>query len=152
MVCSQTTKIGRKRSKHYHGHQKMSEEKKILVVDDEPDNASIFTMGLEDDGFKVDTFTDPLSALSAFKEDMRRRKYDLLILDIKMPDMNGFELYEQIKKLDSKVKVCFLTAFGEGYTEEFKKMFPSSSLGVSFIRKPIRVDDLVKKVKEMIMT
>jgi DNA-binding response OmpR family regulator len=129
----------------------MSEEKKILVVDDEPDNASIFTMGLEDDGFKVDTFTDPLSALSAFKEDRRRRKYDLLILDIKMPDMNGFELYEQIKKIDDKVKVCFLTAYGEGYTEEFKKMFPSSSLGVSFIRKPIRVDDLVKKVKEMVI-
>ena len=129
----------------------MNEEKKILVVDDEPDNASIFTMGLEDDGFKVDTFIDPVSALSAFKED-RRRKYDLLILDIKMPDMNGFELYEQIKKIDSKVQVCFLTAFGEGYTEEFKKMFPSSSLGVSFIRKPIRVDDLVNKVKEMIMT
>jgi DNA-binding response OmpR family regulator len=128
----------------------MSEEKKILVVDDEPDNAFIFTMGLEDDGFKVDTFTNPLSALSAFKEDIRRRKYDLLILDIKMPDMNGFELYEQIKKLDNKVKVCFLTAYGEGYTEEFKKMFPSSSLGISFIRKPIRVDDLVKKVKEMV--
>ena len=130
----------------------MSEEKKrkVLVVEDEPDNASIFTMGLEDDGFKVDTFTDPLSALSAFKEDKRRRKYDLLILDIKMPDMNGFELYEQIKKIDDKVKVCFLTAYGEGYTEEFKKMFPSSSLGVSFVRKPIRVDDLVKKVKEMV--
>ena len=129
----------------------MSEEKRILVVDDEPDNASIFTMGLEDDGFKVDTFIDPVSALSAFKED-RRRKYDLLILDIKMPDMNGFELYEQIKKIDSKVKVCFLTAFGEGYTEEFKKRFPSSSIGVRFIRKPIRVDDLVKKVNEMMMT
>jgi DNA-binding response OmpR family regulator len=107
-------------------------------------------MGLEDGGFKVDSFTDPLSALSVFKED-KRRKYDLLILDIKMPDMNGFELYEQIKKIDDKVKVCFLTAFGEGYTEEFKKMFPSSSLGVSFIRKPIRVDDLVKKVKEIVM-
>ena len=61
---------------------KMSEEKKILVVDDELDNASIFTMGLEDDGFKVDTFTDPQSALSVFKEG-KRRKYDLLILDIK---------------------------------------------------------------------
>ena len=129
----------------------MSEEKKILVVDDEPDNASIFTMGLEDDGYRVDTFTDPLSALSAFKED-KRTKYDLLILDIKMPDMNGFELYEQMKKIDNKVKVCFLTAYGEGYTEEFKRMFPSSSLGVSFIRKPIRVDDLVKKVKGVVMT
>ena len=132
----------------------MSEEKKgkVLVVEDEPDNASIFTMGLEDGGFEVDTFMDPLLALSAFKEDRRRRKYDLLILDIKMPDMNGFELYEQIKKIDSKVKVCFLTAFGEGYTEEFKKRFPSSSIGVRFIRKPIRVDDLVKKVNEMMMT
>jgi CheY-like chemotaxis protein len=129
----------------------MSEEKKILVVDDEPDNASIFTMCLEDAGYKVDAFTDPLSALSAFKED-KRTKYDLLILDIKMPDMNGFELYEQMKKIDNKVKVCFLTAYGEGYTEEFKRMFPSSSLGVSFIRKPIRVDDLVKKVKGMVMT
>jgi CheY-like chemotaxis protein len=143
--------MGRKTSKHVTVI-KMSEEKKILVVDDEPDNASIFTMGLEDGGYEVDSFTDPLLALSAFKEDRRRRKYDLLILDIKMPDMNGFELYEQIKKIDNKVQVCFLTAFGEGYTEEFKKMFPSSSLGVSFIRKPIRVDDLVKKVKEMIMT
>jgi CheY-like chemotaxis protein len=129
----------------------MSEEKKILVVDDEPDNASIFTMCLEDAGYKVDAFTDPLSALSALKED-KRTKYDLLILDIKMPDMNGFKLYEQMKKIDNKVKVCFLTAYGEGYTEEFKRMFPSSSLGVSFIRKPIRVDDLVKKVKEMVMT
>jgi CheY-like chemotaxis protein len=129
----------------------MSEEKKILVVDDEPDNASIFTMCLEDYGYKVDAFTDPLSALSAFKED-KRTKYDLLILDIKMPGMNGFELYEQMKKIDNKVKVCFLTAYGEGYTEEFKRMFPSSSLGVSFIRKPIRVDDLVKKVKEMVTT
>jgi DNA-binding response OmpR family regulator len=129
----------------------MSEEKKILVVDDELDNASIFTMGLEDAGFKVDTFTDPQSALSVFKEG-KRRKYDLLILDIKMPNMNGFELYEQIKKLDNKVKVCFLTAYGEGYTEEFKKMFPSSSLDVSFIRKPIRIDDLVKKVRKMVIT
>ena len=125
----------------------MNEEKKILVVEDEPDNASIFTMGLKDGGFEVDTFIDPLLALSAFKEGKR---YNLLILDIKLPDMNGFELYEQIVKIDSKVKVCFLTAFGEGYTEEFKQRFPSSSLDVSFIRKPIRVDNLVKKVNEMI--
>ena len=124
----------------------MNEEKKIFV-EDEPDNASIFAMSLKDGGFEVDTFIDPLLALCTFKEGKR---YNLLILDIKMPDMNGFELYEQIVKIDSKVKVCFLTAFGEGYTEEFKLRFPSSSLGVSFIRKPIRVDDLVKKVNEMI--
>ena len=70
----------------------MGEEnkRKILVIDDEPDNASIFTMGLEDGGFEVDTFTNPLLALSIFKAG---RKYDLLFLDIKMPNMNGFELY-----------------------------------------------------------
>src|ERR671922_1975408 len=123
-------------------------KKKILVVDDEPDNASIFTMGLEDWGFEVDTFTDPLLALSTFKAG--KKKYDLLILDIKMPDMNGFELYEEIRKIDNKVKACFLTAFGEGYTEEFGRRFTSSSPNVSFIRKPIRLDDLVKKVNEII--
>lgn len=122
-------------------------KRKILVVDDEPDNASIFTMGLEDEGFEVDTFTDSPLALSMVQAG---KKYDLLILDIQMPDMNGFELYEEVKKIDNKVKVCFLTAFGEGYTEEFGRRFPSSSPDINFIRKPIRVNDLVKKVNEMI--
>jgi CheY-like chemotaxis protein len=127
----------------------MSEEnkRKILVVDDEPDNASVFTMGLEDEGFQVNTFTEPLLALSTIRAG---KKYDLLILDIKMPDMNGFELYEEIRKIDNEAKVCFLTAFGEGYTEEFGRRFTSSSPSVSFIRKPIRLDDLVKKVNEII--
>jgi CheY-like chemotaxis protein len=122
-------------------------KRKILVVDDEPDNASIFTMGLEDEGFEVDTFTDSPLALSMVQAG---KKYDLLILDIQMPDMNGFDLYEEVKKIDNKVKVCFLTAFGEGYTEEFGRRFPSSSPDINFIRKPIRVNDLVKKVNEMI--
>lgn len=121
-------------------------KRKILVVDDEPDNASIFTMGLEDEGFEVDTFTDSPLALSMVQAG---KKYDLLILDIQMPDMNGFDLYEEVKKIDNKVKVCFLTAFGEGYTEEFGRRFLSSSPDINFIRKPIRVNDLVKKVNEM---
>jgi CheY-like chemotaxis protein len=117
-------------------------------VDDEPDNASIFSMGLEDGGFEVDAYTDPLLALTNFKSG--HKKYDLLILDIKMPDMNGFRLFEEIQKIDDKAKACFLTAYGEGYTEEFGKRFPSS-LKVSFIRKPIRIDDLVKKVNEVVV-
>lgn len=129
----------------------MAKEKKnkILVVDDEPDNTSIFSMSLEDGGFEVDAFTDPLLALSMFKSDHKR--YDYLVLDIKMPDMNGFELYEEIRKIDNKVKACFLTAFGEGYTEEFGRRFPTST-NVSFMRKPIRVDDLVKEVNKMVNT
>src|SRR5919106_6300022 len=128
----------------------MSKEKKrkILVVDDEPDNASVFTMSLEDEGLEVDTFTDPLLALSTFKAG---KKYDLLILDIKMPNMNGFDLYDAVRKIDNKVKACFLTAFGEGYTEEFGRRFPAST-NVSFVRKPIRIDDLVKKVNKMVKT
>jgi CheY-like chemotaxis protein len=124
----------------------MKREKRILVVDDEPDNISVFSIGLEDEGFTVDTFTDPQLALSAFKAET----YDLLILDIKMPNMNGFELYEKVKKIDNKLKVCFLTAFGEGYHEEFRRRFPASSSDVIFIRKPIRIDDLVKKVNEIV--
>jgi CheY-like chemotaxis protein len=125
----------------------MKREKRILVVDDEPDNISVFSIGLEDEGFTVDTFTDPQLALSAFKT----KTYDLLILDIKMPNMNGFELYEKVNKIDTKLKVCFLTAFGEGYHEEFRRRFPASSFSdVNFIRKPIRINDLVKKVNDII--
>jgi CheY-like chemotaxis protein len=125
----------------------MKREKRILVVDDEPDNISVFSIGLEDEGFTVDTFTDPQLALSAFKA----KTYDLLILDIKMPNMNGFELYEKVNKIDTKLKVCFLTAFGEGYHEEFRRRFPASSFSdVNFIRKPIRINDLVKKVNDIL--
>ena len=76
-----------------------------------------------------------------------------------MPKMNGYELYEKIKKIYDKVKVCFLTAFGEGYQEEYRQSFmsfrsssSSSSSDVSFIRKPITIDDLVKKVNEIIIS
>ena len=122
----------------------MNEEKKILVVDDEPDNASIFTMGLEDGGFKVDSFTNPLLALSAFKED-RRSKYDLLILDIKMPDMNGIDLSRRLLELDSNVKICFITA-GEANIEVLRELYPARGIGC-FIKKPVTMDQLVRRVK-----
>ena len=69
---------------------------RILVVDDEPDAALVYKIVLEHNGFKVDSFTDPLLALSNFKPDF----YDLAILDIKMPDMNGFKLYRESTKID----------------------------------------------------
>ena len=114
-----------------------------MLVDDEHDNKQIFTMGLQDAGFEVDAYTDPELALSAFKPDY----YDLLLLDIKMPKIDGYELYEKLKKID-EVNVCFLTA-SERYKEEHRPSFLSSS-SASFLRKPITVDDLVKKVNEMI--
>jgi DNA-binding NtrC family response regulator len=119
------------------------------VVDDEPDNSRIFKIALEDSGFEVDAFNSSTAALSAFKPNY----YNLLILDIRIPMMNGYELYEKVHKIDNKVKVCFLTAYGEHYTEEFKTRFSLSSLvdNISFIRKPIMLDDLVKKVNEIII-
>ena len=123
---------------------KHSAKKSIFLVDDEHDNNLIFTIGLQDAGFEVDAYTDAELALSAFKPDY----YDLLLLDIKMPKIDGYELYDKIRKIDDKVKVCFLTA-SERYKEEHRPSFLSSS-STSFIIKPVTVDDLVKKVNEMI--
>ena len=81
--------------------------KRILVVDDELDNSNLaLKLVLEDNGFKVDAFTDPLLALENFKAGL----YVMLILDTNMPKMSGPELYNEIKKIDNKARVCFLTA------------------------------------------
>ena len=91
-------------------------QKKILAVDDEADLTMLCSLALEYHGFKVDTFNDPQEALSNYKPGY----YDLVILDIKMPKMDGFQLYDEIKKKDQKAKVCFLTA-GELHYEEFRE-------------------------------
>jgi CheY-like chemotaxis protein len=122
----------------------MNNESRILLVDDEPDIALAFKIGLEDNGFVVDAFNDPLEALSSFKDDF----YDLLLLDIKMPNMNGIEFYQQMKEIDKKVKICFITASEMHYYEEIRnEIFPI--LGVRrLIRKPIKMDDLVEDLRE----
>ena len=76
-----------------------SNKKRVLIVDDEPDVTETFKLGLEESGFSVDTFNDPQMALSNFKPDT----YDILLIDIKMPTMNGFELYGKIRNIDSRV-------------------------------------------------
>ena len=114
-----------------------------MLVDNEPDNTSVFSMGLEDAGFKVDAFNDSLLALSNFKA----RFYDLSILDINMPNMNGFELYKEIRKVDEKVRVCFLTA-SEIYHESLR-VPPQTLKDVKcFIPKPIAIDDFIKRIEE----
>lgn len=119
-----------------------SQNPKILIVDDEQDVARLFSVSLERNGFVVDVFNDPLSVLSNYKAGT----YDLLLLDIRMPHMNGFELYQKIKDMDNKVKVCFITAYEESLNE-FKSLFPSLQEVDCFIRKPIEIQNLVKLVK-----
>ena len=128
---------------------------KILLVDDEPGITTVFALGIEDHGFKVEAFKDPLQALADFK----KGSYDLVLIDYKMPNMNGFELHREIRKIDEKVKVCFITAF-EVYYEELKKKFQNSLNSSSrqqpgqeedvkcFIQKPIDIDELIKRIKQ----
>src|SRR5690242_4318315 len=116
---------------------------KILIVDDEPDINLTLKVALEDRGFKVDTFNDPMRALENFKT----RSYDLLILDIKMPNMNGFELYREIKKIDKNVKVCFLTA-GEMYYGIHQDIFDTLDANC-FIRKPVENKELIERVNKI---
>src|SRR5262245_28945983 len=93
--------------------------KRILVVDDEYDVSSVIKLVLEDNGFKVDSFTDASHALENFTADT----YDIVILDVIMPEMDGFSLYEKIKKLDDKVAICFLTATDDAYYKILKKNY-----------------------------
>ncbi|MDW0315305.1 MAG: response regulator [Nitrososphaeraceae archaeon] len=118
---------------------------RILVVDDEPDLTQVSTLALEYHGFKVDSFNDPQEALSKFEPGL----YDLVILNIEMPQMDGFELYHEIKKKVNNAKVCFLTA-SELYYQEFRKKEYCAIDRNLFIRKPIDNDELIKEINKMI--
>jgi two-component system, OmpR family, response regulator ChvI len=118
-------------------------ERRVLIVDDEVDITDALKAGLERRGFQVDTFNDPVEALSKFKPSL----YAISILDIRMPKMNGFELYREMRKVDGKASVCFLTAF-DVHKEEFEKMFPDVKVK-AFLKKPITIDNLVSNLNEL---
>ena len=102
-------------------------------------------MALEYHGFKVDAFNDPQEALAKFEPGL----YDLVILNIEMPKMDGFELYHEIKKKVNNANVCFLTA-SELYYQEFRKKEYCAIDRNLFIRKPIDNDELIKEINKMI--
>lgn len=122
----------------------MSSKGSILIVDDEIDITLAFKKGLESNGFMVDIYNDPVTALLNFKSDF----YDLILVDVRMPKMNGFELYQEIEKVDKKSKVCFITAF-EVYYHALREIFPTLEVSC-FIRKPIEIDELVKRINSEI--
>jgi DNA-binding response OmpR family regulator len=118
---------------------------RIMVVDNEKDITIALQIGLEDGGFNVDTFNDPSLALKSFKPNF----YDLVLIDIVMPDRDGFDLFERLKKIDPDIKACFLTA-SEMYHEEFRKAEHYSLNKDLFLQKPIPIDDLVMEINRKI--
>jgi DNA-binding response OmpR family regulator len=120
-------------------------KKRILVVDDEYDISLTIKVVLEENGFKVDSFTKASEAL----ENVRIDLYDLVILDVKMPEMDGFILYEKIKKLDDKVTICFLTAADDAYYGISKKKHPSVNQNY-VIHKPVDNESLLKQIKSIL--
>jgi DNA-binding response OmpR family regulator len=117
-------------------------KKRILLVDDDPDITTSFSLSLNDTGlFEVETYNDSVEALSNFKAN----SYDFVLLDIKMPNMSGFELYDKIRKLDGRVKVCFISALDPN-SDELIDHFLSLTIDC-FIPKPIEVRELVNRIQ-----
>ena len=146
---------------------------RILIVDDEEDITFFLKEALEEfGGFEVVTFNDPLLALSSFNNDDKNNKptpYDLILLDIKMPKMDGFELYQELQKrigtadgMGSNIrsgdqgkngkrpKICFMTAF-DVYFEALKELFPDTYPSICFIKKPSSAQDLIKRISKELL-
>jgi DNA-binding response OmpR family regulator len=122
--------------------------KRILIVDDDPDITLTFKKGLEAENekssnifFKVVSCNNPLQALSEFKPNY----YDLILIDINMPIMDGIELSNKILELDVNVKICLVTA-GEANIEVLRELYPMRSIGC-FIKKPVTIDYLVRRIR-----
>jgi DNA-binding response OmpR family regulator len=111
---------------------------RILLVDDDVDITHSFSLALQKDGFIVDTYNDPLIALGDFKADL----YDLVLLDIKLPKMDGFELYDKIREIDRRVKVCFIS----GYQMNYLALREQGLQIDCFISKPVKIEDLLKRI------
>jgi DNA-binding response OmpR family regulator len=112
-----------------------------LAVDDEPDITLTVETGLVATGlFEVHTLNDPELALSSFKPGL----YDLALLDMRMPRMYGHELYDEMKKIDNKIKVRFMTATYLNY-EALRNAFPTIEIEC-YIQKPVEINELVRRI------
>ena len=118
--------------------------KRILVVDDETDINTTIRQVLEDKGFQVDSYEDPHLALKNFKP----HYYDLVIIDIKMPKMNGFTFHKEVMAQNKEVKTCFLTA-GEFQPEHYSDDRFSSLSANCLIQIPIENERLLECIEEI---
>jgi CheY-like chemotaxis protein len=119
-----------------------------MIVDDEKDILAVLKSGLETKGgFAVDTFNSGEAALQGFSS-RASDYYDLVMTDIRMPKMNGFELYRKIREKDASIPIALITAF-EINEDEFSKVMPSIKVR-DFIKKPIRIPDLIEKLNTIL--
>ena len=128
----------------YPTSESQTRKKRILLVDDEPDHCMVYQIVLEDTGYECTSYTDSVRALQEFK----RNSYDLVILDIKMPKLDGFALCEKIREVERDVQIIFITA-GESYYENFRKQYYpglSNDININCLRKPIGNEELVSIV------
>jgi CheY-like chemotaxis protein len=119
--------------------------KRVLVVDDEPDICMVYQIALEDAGYECISYTDPIKALQEF----RSNYYNLILLDIKMPALNGFELCKKIRQVDKTLHIIFITA-SEEYYERFRTQHYPELGKINYIQKPIGNDELVQIVNTII--
>jgi CheY-like chemotaxis protein len=117
-------------------------KKRILIIDDDPDITLTFKAGLENNSkeFQVYTYNDPISLLGEFKPNF----YDLILIDINLPYLNGFELCQRILEIDVNIRVCFVTA-GEINEQALRELYPNIGMGC-FIQKPVTIDYLSKRL------
>ena len=122
--------------------------KRILIVDDEKDVGMTLKLILENYGFDIDCFTDPAMALETFKPNL----YYIIILDIRMAEINGFELYDQLKSRDSNIKTLFITALNsvEPYNTRNSKVYPLRGVR-HFMKKPVSSEELLGQVYSMMV-
>ena len=123
-------------------------KKRILIVDDEKDVGWTLKLILEYYGFDIDCFTDSGTALEKFKPNL----YDLIILDIRMAEINGFELYDELRSRDSNIKTLFITALSsvEPYNTRNSKVYPLRGVR-HFMKKPVSREVLLEQVYSMMV-
>src|SRR5918911_1299455 len=130
-------------------HEQKS-KKRILLVDDEPDHCLIYQIVLQDAGYECKSYTDSVQALQEF----RPNYYDLVILDIRMPKLDGFTLCEKIREIDNAVQIIFITA-SEVYYENFRKQYYpkiSNDVNINCLQKPIGNEELIQIVNKTMTT
>ena len=128
--------------------KKTNSPSRIMIVDDESDILSVIKRGLESkNDFMVDIFSKADDAIENF-QNHPPNYYDLVITDIRMPKVNGFELYRRIKDTNPNMKIAFITAF-EINKEEFSKVIPSVNV-THFISKPVSISKLREKIKSIL--